>query len=206
MAKSLNNGVTVKQLFDGSHPLLSKSFSPQTLRFFVLQAHYRGTLDFSEEALMASEKGLARLQSASSLLSKLKISDISSIQFDDIVQEIENCLDHDINTPQAIAQLFEAARRVNLINDGRETINAEELKKVNSIFSVYFRGILGITDSVNNETSHLDSILNVLIDLRLQAKLDKNFALSDAIRDKVKASGIEIMDSKDGSTWRFIDN
>lgn len=206
MAKSLNNGVTVKQLFDGSHPLLSKSFTPQTLRFFVLQAHYRGTLDFSEEALLASEKGLARLQAANALLSKLKISDTASLKFDDIIQEIESCLDHDINTPQAIAQLFEAARRVNLINDGRETINAEELQKVKSIFGIYFRGILGIADSVTNETSHLDSILNVLIDLRLQAKLDKNFALSDAIRDKVKSSGIEIMDSKEGSTWRFIDN
>ena len=206
MAKSLNNGVTVKQLFDGSHSLLSKSFSPQTLRFFVLQAHYRGTLDFSEEALMASEKGLTRLQAANSLLSKLKISDTSSVKFDDILHEIESCLDHDINTPQAIAQLFEAARRVNLINDGRETISAEELAKVTSIFSIYFRGILGIADSVTNESSHLDSVLKVLIDLRLQAKMDKNFALSDAIRDKVKASGIEIMDSKDGSSWRFIES
>jgi len=206
MAKSLNNGVTVKELFDGSHPLLSKSFSPQTLRFFVLQAHYRGTLDFSEEALMASEKGLARLQAANSLLAKLKISETSSVKFDDILKEIENCLDHDINTPQAIAQLFEAARRVNLINDGRETISAEELAKVTSIFSIYFRGILGIANSVTNESNHLDSILNVLIDLRLQAKIDKNFALSDAIRDKVKASGIEIMDSKEGSSWRFIES
>jgi len=205
MAKSLNNGVTVKQLFDGSHPLLSKSFSPQTLRFFVLQAHYRGTLDFSEEALIASEKGLARLQAANSLLAKLKISETSSVKFDDILKEIENCLDHDINTPQAIAQLFEAARRVNLINDGKETINAEEFLKVTSIFIVYLRGILGIADSVKNESSYLDSILNVLIDLRLQAKMDKNFTLSDAIRDKVKALGIEIMDSKEGSSWRFIE-
>jgi cysteinyl-tRNA synthetase len=95
---------------------------------------------------------------------------------------------------------------VNLINDGKETITAEELSKVTSIFSVYFRGILGITDSIANESSHLDSVLNVLIDLRLQAKMDKNFALSDAIRDKVKASGIEIMDSKEGSSWRFIES
>jgi cysteinyl-tRNA synthetase len=127
------------------------------------------------------------------------------VKFDDIIQEIENCLNHDINTPQAIAQLFEVARRVNLINDGRETVNAEELEKANFIFSIYFRGILGITDSVTNEISHLDSILNVLIDLRLQAKMDKNFTLSDAIRDKVKALGIEIMDSKEGSSWRFIE-
>jgi cysteinyl-tRNA synthetase len=93
-----------------------------------------------------------------------------------------------------------------LINDGRETISANELVKVTSIFSIYFRGILGIADAVTNESNHLDSVLSVLIDLRLQAKIDKNFALSDAIRDKVKASGIEIMDSKEGSTWRFIDN
>lgn len=205
MAKSLNNGITVKQLFEGSHPLLSKSFSPQTLRFFVLQAHYRGTLDFSEDALIASEKGLSRLQTAFSLITKLKTSQNATLNFQDIENEIENCLNHDLNTPQAIAQLFEAARRINLVNDGKESITEVEKAQVESIFNIYFRGILGITNSVNSENDHLDSVLNVLIQLRLQAKQDKNFALSDAIRDQLKNTGIEIMDTKEGSSWRFID-
>jgi cysteinyl-tRNA synthetase len=205
MAKSLNNGVTVKQLFHGSHPLLSKSFSPQTLRFFVLQAHYRGTLDFSEEALIASEKGLARLQTAVSLIDKLKISETSTVSFEDIEQGILDSLNSDLNTPQAIAQLFELARRVNLINDGKDTIDAKGFEHLNRIVSIYFRGILGIQELLSGSSNHLDSVLQVLIDLRAQAKADKNFALSDLIRDKLKTSGIEIMDSKEGSTWRIID-
>lgn len=205
MAKSLNNGVTVKQLFDGSHPLLSKSFSPQTLRFFVLQAHYRGTLDFSEEALIASEKGLARLQTAVSLIDKLKISETSTVSFEDIEQGILDSLNSDLNTPQAIAQLFELARRVNLINDGKDTIDAKGFEHLNRIVSIYFRGILGIQELLSGSSNHLDSVLQVLIDMRAQAKADKDFALSDLIRDKLKTSGIEIMDSKEGSTWRIID-
>jgi cysteinyl-tRNA synthetase len=205
MAKSLNNGVTVKQLFDGTHPLLSKSFSPQTLRFFVLQAHYRGTLDFSEEALIASEKGLNRLQSAVNLIDKLKISQTATFGFQDIEQGILDALNSDLNTPQAIAHLFELARRVNLINDGKETIDAVNLELLNKIISVYLRGILGIQEIVSGASNHLDSVLQLLIEMRAQAKSEKNFALSDLIRDKLKTSGIEIMDSKEGSSWRIID-
>ncbi len=205
MAKSLNNGVTVKQLFDGTHPLLSKSFSPQTLRFFVLQAHYRGTLDFSEEALIASEKGLNRLQTAVNLVGKLKISQTATLSFQDIENGIVEALNSDLNTPQAIAQLFELARRVNLINDGKETIDALNLEHLNKIISVYLRGILGIQEIVSGASNHLDSVLQVLIEMRAHAKSEKNFALSDLIRDKLKTSGIEIMDSKEGSSWRIID-
>lgn len=205
MAKSLNNGVTVKQLFDGTHPLLSKSFSPQTLRFFVLQAHYRGTLDFSEEALIASEKGLNRLQTAVNLVGKLKISQTATLSFQDIENGIVEALNSDLNTPQAIAQLFELARRVNLINDGKETIDALNLEHLNKIISIYLRGILGIQEIVSGASNHLDSVLQVLIEMRAHAKSEKNFALSDLIRDKLKTSGIEIMDSKEGSSWRIID-
>ncbi len=205
MAKSLNNGVTVKQLFDGTHPLLSKSFSPQTLRFFVLQAHYRGTLDFSEEALIASEKGLNRLQTAVNLVGKLKISQTATLSFQDIENGIVEALNSDLNTPQAIAQLFELARRVNLINDGKETIDALNFEHLNKIISVYLRGILGIQEIVSGASNHLDSVLQVLIEMRAHAKSEKNFALSDLIRDKLKTSGIEIMDSKEGSSWRIID-
>lgn len=205
MAKSLNNGVTVKQLFEGSHPLLSKSYSPQTLRFFVLQAHYRGTLDFSDEALLASEKGLNRLQAAVGLVDKLKISNDASIVFDDIETAIIQSLDADLNTPQVIAQFFELARRVNLVNDGKESIDINQLQKLNSIVEVYLRGILGIQESVASKSNHLDSVMQMLIEMRLQAKMDKNFALSDQIRDKLKSSGIEIMDTKEGSSWKLID-
>ncbi len=205
MAKSLNNGVTVKQLFEGSHPLLSKSYSPQTLRFFVLQAHYRGTLDFSDEALLASEKGLNRLQTAIGLLDKLKVSNDTTLQFDDIESAIIEALNSDLNTPQVIAQFFELTRRVNLVNDGKEKIDEFQYQKLKSIVEFYLRGILGIQESVASKSNHLDSVMQMLIEMRLQAKMDKNFALSDLIRDKLKSSGIELMDTKEGSSWKLVE-
>ncbi len=205
MAKSLNNGVTVKQLFEGSHPLLSKSYSPQTLRFFVLQAHYRGTLDFSDEALLASEKGLNRLQTAIGLLDKLKVSNDTTVQFDDIESAIIEALNSDLNTPQVIAQFFELTRRVNLVNDGKERIDEFQYQKLKSIVEFYLRGILGIQESVASKSNHLDSVMQMLIEMRLQAKMDKNFALSDLIRDKLKSSGIELMDTKEGSSWKLVE-
>ena len=205
MAKSLNNGVTVKQLFEGSHSLLSKSYSPQTLRFFVLQAHYRGTLDFSDEALLASEKGLNRLQTAISLVDKLKVSNDTTLQFEDIESAIVEALNSDLNTPQVIAQIFELSRRVNLVNDGKEKINEIQFQKLKSIIEVFLRGILGIQESVATKSNHLDSVMQMLIEMRLQAKMDKNFALSDLIRDKLKASGIELMDTKEGSSWKLVE-
>lgn len=205
MAKSLNNGVTVKQLFTGDHALLSKSYSPQTLRFFVLQAHYRGTLDFSDEALLASEKGLIRLQTAVSLLDKLKISDTTTVWFDDIEVAILEALNADLNTPQVIAQFFELSRRVNLVNDGKETIDATQLSQLKHIVAVYLRGILGIQEQMIASSNHLDAVLKMLLDMRIQAKKDKNFALSDMIRDNLKSQGIEVMDSKEGSSWKLVD-
>jgi cysteinyl-tRNA synthetase len=205
MAKSLNNGVTVNQLFTGTHPLLSKAYSPQTLRFFVLQAHYRGTLDFSDEALLASEKGLNRLQAAVSLIDKLKISPNSTVHFADIEVAILDALNSDLNTPQVIAQFFELAKRVNLVNDGKETIDQVQLVSLKRIVQEYLRGILGIQDSVTTNSNQLDAVMHMLIEMRLQAKMDKNFALSDLIRDKLKKSGIELMDTKEGSTWKIAD-
>ncbi len=203
MAKSLNNGIKVEELFSGKHELLSRGFGPATLRFFVLQAHYRGTLDFSEEALLASDKGLARLISAEQLINNLKVSDVSTVDFSDLEMAIKEALNDDLNTPIVIAQLFEAARRVNLVNDGKETLDLKNKELAQKLFQEYFRGVLGIPsnqDSVDDGT--LDSVLKLLIELRSEAKINKNYALSDQIRNKLKESGIELMDSKEGTTWK----
>ena len=203
MAKSLNNGIKVEELFSGKHELLSRGFGPATLRFFVLQAHYRGTLDFSEEALLASDKGLARLISAEQLINNLKVSDVSTIDFSDLEMAIKEALNDDLNTPIVIAQLFEAARRVNLVNDGKETLDLKNKELAQKLFQEYFRGVLGIPsnqDSVDDGT--LGSVLKLLIELRSEAKINKNYALSDQIRNKLKESGIELMDSKEGTTWK----
>jgi len=203
MAKSLNNGIKVEELFTGKHVLLSRGFGPATLRFFVLQAHYRGTLDFSEEALLASDKGLARLVAAEQLIDGLKVSEVSSVDFSDLVDSIKDALNDDLNTPIVIAQLFEAARRVNLVNDGKETIDLNNKEMVNKLFQDYFRGVLGIpSNQDSNNDGTLDSVLKLLIELRSEAKMSKNYALSDQIRNKLKESGIELMDSKEGTSWK----
>ncbi len=205
MAKSLNNGIKVEELFSGKHELLSRGFGPATLRFFVLQAHYRGTLDFSEEALLASDKGLARLVAAEQLVDNLKVSDISTVAFSDLEDAAHEALNDDLNTPIVIAQLFEAARRVNLVNDGKESIDTLNKEKVKCLFQDFFRGVLGVPsnqDSGNNNT--LDSVLKLLIELRAEAKMNKNYAMSDQIRNKLKDSGIDLMDSKEGTSWKKL--
>lgn len=203
MAKSLNNGIKVEELFSGKHELLSRGFGPATLRFFVLQAHYRGTLDFSEEALLASDKGLARLVAAEQLIGSLKLSDVASVDFSDIEQLIKDALNDDLNTPIVIAQLFEAARRVNLVNDGKETIDKKNKDLVQQLFEDYFRGVLGVPSNQDSgDDGTLDAVLKLLIELRSEAKINKNYALSDQIRNKLKESGIELMDSKEGTSWK----
>ncbi|MBS3915156.1 MAG: cysteine--tRNA ligase [Bacteroidetes bacterium] len=201
MAKSLNNGIKVLELFSGEHPLLEQAYSPMTLRFFILQAHYRGTLDFSNEALKASEKGLQRLFNAAKLVHQLAVSDKNDFDIAEIENEIYNSLNDDLNTPQAIAQLFEAARIVNIIHDKKGTINAENLAKLQQIFQVVFSEILGILEESSESHDAWNGVMKLVLDIRQQAKTDKNFALSDSIRKNLEALGFEIKDGKEGSIW-----
>jgi cysteinyl-tRNA synthetase len=201
MAKSLGNGIQAEALFKGDHPLLNQAYSPMTLRFFVLQAHYRGTLDFSNDALLAAQKGLQRLQTAWKTMKGLKVSASASVEFDDLISDCEAAMNNDLATAQVIASLFEWARRINLINDARETIDAAGLEKASSLFQTYFFDVLGLELEASADDTALDSAMQVLLELRAQAKADKNYALSDAIRDKLAASGFQIKDGKDGSSW-----
>jgi cysteinyl-tRNA synthetase len=203
MAKSLNNGIQVLQLFSGEHQLLTRGFGADVLRFFVLQAHYRSTLDFSEEALIASEKGLQRLYAAEKLLSGLKVSNSSSVEFSDLKVAIEAALSDDLNTPIAIAQLFELARRINLVNDGKESIDIDNLNMAKELFDHVFHEILGIKAAIEENSGVLDGVVELLIQLRAQAKTEKNYALSDQIRNELKSRGIELMDSKEGTNWKL---
>lgn len=209
MAKSLNNGIMVEQLFNGDHPLLQQAFTPMTLRFFVLQAHYRGTLDFSNDALLASQKGWQRLQSAIAVLPSIKTTDNPT---DDISEEwllaqdlednILNSLNDDLNTPQVIANLFELSRRINLVNDGKAKITAETKVHFQKIWDSIALGILGLLpETANTNDSALSAAMEILLELRSKAKVDKNWTLSDQIRDALKSKGFEIKDGKEGSTW-----
>lgn len=205
MAKSLGNGIMVEQLFKGEHSLLTQAFGPMTLRFFVLQAHYRGTLDFSNEALLAAQKGWQRMQSAFKLVSNLPtVNEGATLEVDDITASIVSSLNDDLNTPQAIAALFELSRRINLINDGKEQITAATREKMEQLIQDYCVGVLGLVAEDAGAGDGLSDAMDIILALRGQAKADKNWALSDQIRDALKAKGFEIKDGKEGTTWNKL--
>ena len=202
MAKSLGNGIMVDELFSGKNPLLDQAYSPMTLRFFVLQAHYRGTLDFSNDALLAAQKGWNRLQSTFKLIEGLPtVNANATCVVDDLVSGIQESLNEDLNTPQAIAHLFELARRINVVNDGNDSITQETKLQMQSIVQDYCEGVLGMKFEDVTDNSGLTDAMSILLDLRGKAKADKNWALSDQIRDALKEKGFEIKDGKDGTTW-----
>jgi cysteinyl-tRNA synthetase len=201
MAKSLNNGIRVDELFSGRHPLLDRAYSPMTLRFFILQAHYRGTLDFSNDALQAAEKGLQRLMNAAAQAPKLPVSDSAEYAVSDIQEACMRSMNDDINTPQVIAQLFEAVRVCNLAADGKLKLDKAGVEGLNTIFQTWLFSILGIQAEEKANDAALDGVLQMLLTMRAEAKANKNYALSDEIRDKLTSLGFSIKDGKDGSTW-----
>ncbi|MFZ9970699.1 MAG: cysteine--tRNA ligase [Bacteroidia bacterium] len=201
MSKSLNNGILAEDLFSGNHALLAQPYSPMTLRFFVLQAHYRSTLDFSNDALQAAQKGLQRMQAAWKTAQGLKASASSSLEMADLHQACAEAMRNDLATPQVIAHLFEWARRINLVNDGRETLDQAGLDQALELFRTYYFEVLGMQLEGSGDDQGLESAMQVLLDLRAQAKADKNYALSDSIRDRLAEAGFQIKDGKDGSSW-----
>lgn len=201
MAKSLNNGILVTELFSGNHPLLEQPYSPMTLRFFILMAHYRGTLDFSNEALQGAEKGLQRLWNARAQIPKIHVFSESDCDVSEIESSIREALNDDLNTPQAIAQLFEAARISNLAADGKLKLSETQRQKLSEIFDVYLTGILGMVEETASDHQALDGVMQMILDMRNRAKAEKNYPLSDEIRDKLAALGFVIRDSKEGSSW-----
>ncbi len=203
MAKSLNNGIRVDELFSGNHPLLERSYSPMTLRFFILQAHYRGTLDFSNEALQASEKGLQRLTNAAEQVLKLPISENTEYIVSDIIKSCQRSMNDDINTPQVIAHLFEAARVCNSAADGKLKLDRANVDALNNLFNTWLYGILGIQAEEKHHGAALDGVMEMLLTMRAEAKAAKNYGLSDEIRNKLTALGFNIKDGKDGSSWNL---
>jgi cysteinyl-tRNA synthetase len=202
MAKSLNNGISIEEFFSGNHALLEKAYSPMTLKFFILQAHYRGTLDFSNIALQASEKSLSRLLKGAETLKNLKPSSNSSNK--DIEKLCGKCyeaLNEDFNTPILIANLFEMLTLINNISSGNEQIDENDLKILQKNYNSFVFDILGLKNENQGHTDKMDGLVNVLIEMRNDAKADKNYALSDAIRTKLSNAGIELKDGKDGTTY-----
>jgi cysteinyl-tRNA synthetase len=205
MGKSLNNFITLEELFSGSHKLLEKAYSPMTIRFFILQAHYRSTLDFSNEALQGSEKAFSRLMKAVQTLDKLKPSEKSSVNVNILENACEEAMNDDLNSPIAIASLFDGVRWINSIAEGTETISATDLEKLKSLYQTYVFDILGLIPETGSDNSNslVGNLIDMILNIRTEVKSKKDFQTSDKIRDELTKLGVIVKDKKDGFEWEI---
>lgn len=204
MGKSLGNFITLEELFTGNNKLLSQSFHPMVIRFFILQAQYRGTLDFSNEALIAAEKGYLRLMEAYTNINKISPSSTSTFNIDEIRTKSFEALNDDLNTPIVLAQFFELVKIINAAQQGTEQLTNDNLASIKQLFDDVIFNILGlepITVSTNNDL--LEKVMGLILEERMQAKLRKDYETSDRIRNKLNEIGIEIKDTKNGSEWKI---
>jgi len=203
MSKSAGNGFTPGELFTGGHPLLEKGYSPMAVRFFMMQTHYRSTLDFSNEALQASEKGFARLITSIKLLDTLKTSATSTSNIKELEQNCFIAMNDDFNSPILIANLFEGSRIVNSVNDEKETITAADLVLLKKLMHDFAFDVMGLKSESSNSTSDkaLKGVMEVILEIRKDVKAKKDFAASDKLRDDLNKINITIKDTKDGATW-----
>ena len=202
MGKSLGNFITLDEFFTGGHKSLTQAYSPMTIRFFMLQAHYRSTLDFSNEALQAAEKGLKRLMEGMETLKKIKASNTTSIDVKKYWDDCYAAMNDDFNSPIVISILFDAVRVINSAKDGKEKLNADDIDSLKKLFDSFAFQILGLTDdTASQDSSSLDGLMNLILTLRQNAKANKDYAASDKIRDELAKLGITIKDTKDGATW-----
>lgn len=205
MGKSLGNFITLNEMFDGSHELLEQPFHPMTIRFFILQAHYRSTLDFSNEALQAAEKGFDRLMNTLERIDKIKPAEKSSWDIEDFINKCYEGLNDDLNSPVLISHLFDAARVINSAADGNESFTAGDLEKLKNHFNLFVFEILGLQKKEKGEDSGLaGGLVELLLKLRKEAKERKDFATADEIRDELKKLGVEVRDVKGGFEWDIV--
>ena len=208
MGKSLGNFITLDEFFTGSHQLLTQPYSPMTIRFFILQAHYRGTVDFSNEALQGAEKALQRITDGYRRLQALKPSEASTIDVSGLMAKCYEAMDDDLNTPILLSHLFEACALINKVNDGNATATAADLETLRQVFDTFLIDILGIrVDGAASETGSaadmkpFEDAVNLLLEMRSQAKANKDWATSDLIRDRLAAIGFDVKDTKNGFEW-----
>lgn len=205
MAKSTGNYILPSEIYTGNNAVLSKAFSPSTARFFMLQAHYRSILDFSDDAIVAAEKGFNRLMDAMNSVDDLKPSGSSTLNVAEWKQLCYDAMNDDFNCPILIAQLFEGVRFINLIKDGKESLSADDLADFIQAMRAFVFDVLGLesTSATNLDHEKLEGAVKVLIEMRNKARADKDFASSDYIRDQLAAVGIELKDGKEGTTFTF---
>jgi cysteinyl-tRNA synthetase len=210
MGKSYNNVIKLTEMFSGNHPLLTQAFHPMTVRFFILQSHYRSTLDFSSDALSASEKALKRLWEAYEVMKNLPVSNNTTpidteldSKINNWLNEFEVFMDDDFGSPRVIANMFEIAPIINSLKDGLisfDAISASTLQKMKDSFGVFLEDVFGLTNINDQNNELLNPIMQLLLDIRKEAKANKDFATSDKIRNQLTQLGILIKDDKEGNT------
>jgi len=203
MGKSLGNFITLDEFFTGDHKMLEQAYSAMTIRFFILQAHYRSTVDFSNEALQAAQKGFEKLMNAVNTLTNIKSSDSSDYNTNEWKDKCYAAMDDDFNSPILIANLFDGVKMINSINDGKAKIDAQNLDLLKSLFTVFVFDILGLKEDkeVNNGGELSGELIELMLQMRQQAKMNKDWATADKIRDELKELKVVIKDTKDGADW-----
>lgn len=203
MGKSLGNFITLEELFTGNHKKLKQAYSPETIRFYILTAHYRSTLDFSNDALLAAEKGLDRLLSAELLINDLKASKSNDGNVAEIISQIDQALADDLNSPIAISHAFELVKWINGSKNGTFALDHENLGLLKDFFSDFLFNTLGLKpkQEEKSEDGLTEPLMQLVLELRQNAKENKNWALADKIRDHLSSEGVQIKDGKDGSSW-----
>lgn len=211
MGKSLGNFITLEQFFTGNHDTLEQAYSPMTIRFFILSAHYRGTVDFSNEALQAAQKGYEKLMNAIEDLKRVQTADKSDENTAKFVAELrQKCYDamnDDLMTPTVISHLFEACHTINLLIDHKAQIDETDLKELSETVNLFAFDILGLINErgANNDAREAayGKVVDMVLELRAKAKANKEWAVSDQIRDALADAGFQVKDTKDGVTWKL---
>jgi cysteinyl-tRNA synthetase len=207
MGKSLGNAVSLEEFFTGAHELLAQAYSPMTIRFFIMQAHYRSTLDFSNEALQAAEKGYRRMMAAMEVMEKLQANGNAeeSVNIAELKAKCYGAMDDDFNSPILIAHLFDGVKIINSIKDGKAKIDEENLAMLKELYLIFVNDILGLKaeEEADNKDDLSSKLIETLLKVRHEAKLNKDFATADKIRDQLTALGLVIKDTKEGAEWSF---
>lgn len=204
MGKSYNNFITLEQFYTGDHPLLTQAYSPMVIRFFILQAHYRSTVDFSNEALQAAEKALQKMLDIYRRLQNMLPSEKSTVEVPDFLTKAYEAMDDDLNTPIVIAILFEAGKIINSVADGNAKLNADDISKLRHLFDTMLVTLLGIktgSEETANNMEPFEGAVDLLLDIRKNAKEQKDWATSDLIRNKLSELGFIVKDTKQGAEW-----
>jgi len=203
MGKSLGNFIQLDDFFAGNHPSLEQAYSPMTVRFFILQAHYRSPLDFSNEALQASEKGFQRLMKSIATIEKLLPTNKSTVDVAALQAKCYEAMNDDLNSPILIAHLFDTARIINSVNDKKESLTIEDIGLLRNMMHTFVFDILGLLPENDPQAGNqvISNLMNIIIELRREARTNKDWATSDRLRDALAAAGVSIKDTKDGATW-----